>query len=455
MKPRILLTLLFLSVMGICTAQNATLILSFSANNIEQTVPLDSILIENLTQGGGDTTLFAPDTLLMLDYITGQYENDISGEKELFISQNYPNPMTGQAKVDIFLPESKVISVRIHDLVGRTLLSKSYQLNRGFHTFNIQTGAESVYFLTLDVANQSKTIKMFNVPGYGKTLSDLGLEYLGLSAQQQIKSKTAEVQVNFMFNLGDELKFTASTALGELAITAIPEENQNFMFEYYVTGIPCPDMPTVTDVDGNVYNTVLIGEQCWLKENLKTTQYRNGTPIDYPGPDDVAWTANTSGAYAWYNNDIVWKDHYGGLYNWYATVNVNGLCPTGWHVPTNEEWTIMTDFIGGVEAPHGNELRSCRQVNAVLPGTCNTEAHPRWDNNPNNWGTDDYGFALLPGGYRASGPFFGMGTNTHLWTSTGYAPIHAYGRNLYNSGAAMGIYGGLKRQGFAIRCVRD
>lgn len=454
MKQRNLLTLLFISVLSICTAQKPSLILSFSANNIGQPVPLESILIENLTQGG-DTTLYAPDTILMLDYITGQYENTISVGKELFVSQNYPNPMTEQTKVDVYLPANASISVRIYDVVGRALQTKSFQLNRGFHTFSIQSGAESVYFLRLDAATQSKTIKLINAPGSRRNSGDIALEYLGISESGQFKLKSAKVQGNFGFNLGDALKFTASTALGYLSITAIPEENQNFSFEYYVTGIPCPDMPTVTDIDGNVYNTVLIGEQCWLKENLRTTQYRNGTPIDYPGTDDAAWTSNTSGAYAWYNNDIVWKDSYGALYNWFATVNESGLCPTGWHVPTDAEWTIMTDFIGGVEAPHGNELRSCRQVNAPLPGHCQTEEHPRWDSYNGNWGTDDYGFALLPSGYRGSGPFFSMGTNTHLWTSTAIPPNHAWGRNLYNGNAAMGIYQGLKRQGFAIRCVRD
>jgi uncharacterized protein (TIGR02145 family) len=454
MKPRILLTLLFLSVLGICTAQKPTLILSFSANNIGQPVPLDSILIENLTQGV-DTTLFAPDTVLMLDYITGQYENAISGEKELFISQNYPNPISDQTKVDVYLPENTAISVRIYDLVGRTLLTRSYQLNSGFHTFNIQAGSESVYFLAMDAASQSKTIKLINAPGTIQTSAGLGLEYLGVSAQGQFNHKTVAVQGNFVFNLGDELKFTASTALGELAITAIPEENQAFTFEYYVTGTPCPDMPTVTDIDGNVYNTVLIGEQCWLKENLRTTHYRNGTEIPYPGSDDAAWNSNTSGAYAWYNNDIEWKDSYGALYNWYATVNENGLCPTGWHVPTHDEWTVLTDFIGGLEAPHGNELRSCKQLNAPLPGGCNTAEHPRWDNHNTNYGTDDYGFALLPTGYRGGGPFFSMGNNTHLWSSTNYGPAHAYGRNLYLGNGAMGVYSGQAKNGFAIRCVRD
>lgn len=454
MKPQILLTCFLLSILGVSLAQKPTLVLSFSANNIGQVVPLDSILIENLTQVG-DTTLYAPDTLLMLDYITSQHENAISGEKELTVTQNYPNPMAEQTKVDVYLPESTTISVRINDPVGRILQARSYQLNHGFHTFSMQSGAESVYFLTIDAARQSKTIKLINAPNSGWNSGAVGLEYLGLSEYGKRNLKSVKVQGNFGFNLGDELKFTASTALGEMAITAIPEENQAFTFEYYVTGVPCPDMPTLTDIDGNVYNTVLIGNQCWMKENLKTTSYNNGTPI--PNITEVsAWSALSSSAYVWYDNDISWKNIYGALYNWYTTVDGNGLCPAGWHVPTNDEWTVLTDYIGGIEAPHGNELKSCRQENSPLAGDCNTSEHPRWVYNPNNWGTDDYGFAILPGGYRSyNGAFIGMENNTYLWSSSDYQTTHAFGRSINSSGGGIGEYGGAKRHGFAIRCLRD
>jgi len=157
-------------------------------------------------------------------------------------------------------------------------------------------------------------------------------------------------------------------------------------------GIPCPGAPTVTDFEGNQYNTVLIGNQCWMKENLKTAKYNDGTPIPNV-TDGTEWYWLTTGAYVWYENDITWKDKYGALYNFSAAVNPNGLCPTGWHVPTKNEMLELTDFIGGIPQD-GKKIKSCRQVNSPLGGDCNTTEHPRWNGSSgNNYGTDIYGFS--------------------------------------------------------------
>lgn len=211
---------------------------------------------------------------------------------------------------------------------------------------------------------------------------------------------------------------------------------------------PCPG--TITDIDGNTYNTVQIGTLCWMKENLKTTTYRNGTPIPNV-TDDNAWSNLTTGAYAWYDNDISWKNLYGALYIYYATVDTNGLCPTGWHVPTNDEWTALTDFIGGTGSPHGNELKSCRQVDSPQGGGCNTTEHPRWSESNEN-GTDDYGFSGLSGSYRNN---HGMGTNGVWWSSSEKSPYSAWFRSLkYGSGdVTVGTTG--KRGGMSVRCLRD
>jgi uncharacterized protein (TIGR02145 family) len=213
---------------------------------------------------------------------------------------------------------------------------------------------------------------------------------------------------------------------------------------------------TVTDIDGNVYNTVLIGSQCWMKENLKTTTYNNGTVIPNV-TDEGAWVNLTSGAFVWYGNDISWKDSYGALYNWYA-VDADGLCPNGWHVPTDNEWTELTDFIGGTGPPHGNELKSCRQVNSPLGGSCNTSEHPRWGEDiwDGNFGTDDYGFSGLPGGARDfSGAFHYIGDSGIWWSSTETSSTSAWYRALYYSYGYVDVSVSLKRDGFSVRCLRD
>lgn len=191
-----------------------------------------------------------------------------------------------------------------------------------------------------------------------------------------------------------------------------------------------------------------------MKENLKTTTYQNGTAIPNV-TDNNAWSNLTSGAYAWSNNIISRKDKYGALYNWYAVIDPNGLCPMGWHVPTTDEWTELTDYIGGANSPHGNILKSCRQVNSPLGGSCSTSKHPRWDEHGTNYGTDDYGFSGLPGGFRyLSGTFYGLGPG-FWWSSTETLSDYAWSRYLYNGYGFIGVYYYDKRRGFSVRCLKD
>ncbi|HHN48583.1 MAG TPA: hypothetical protein ENN08_06615 [Bacteroidales bacterium] len=190
----------------------------------------------------------------------------------------------------------------------------------------------------------------------------------------------------------------------------------------------------IYDIDGNYYNTVLIGSQCWMKENLKTTQYRNGTPIEYPGTDNSAWQNNTTGAYAWYNNDISWKGSYGVLFNWHAVNNVKGLCPTGWHVPSDAGWTRLVNYTVAQGFPNqwddpngaGNALKSCRQINSPMGGYCYTTQHPRWDSDNTHHGFDVFGFSGLPGGRRYhDGSFSLIGYYGYWWSSTEISSGHA------------------------------
>jgi len=210
---------------------------------------------------------------------------------------------------------------------------------------------------------------------------------------------------------------------------------------------------TINDNDGNIYNTVLINNQCWMQENLKTTTYSNGIPI--PNVTDGSnWSNLTSGAYAWYSNSITWKDLYGAIYNGYAVNNENGLCPNGWRVPADVEWTQLTDFIGGLYS--ANKLKSCRQVNSPIGGECNTFEHPRWDSHSIQYGTDDYNFAALPGGYRIyTGGFHLLGIDSYWWSSTESNPSNNYIRILnYNTNTVTRTTYG-KKNGYSVRCVMD
>jgi uncharacterized protein (TIGR02145 family) len=188
-----------------------------------------------------------------------------------------------------------------------------------------------------------------------------------------------------------------------------------------------------------------------MAANLKVTHYRNGESITYPDNNE-AWASNTNGAYAWYNNNIEWKNIYGGLYNYYAVVNSNGLCPDGWHVPNIEEWTLLTNAIGGADS--ANQLKSCRQVESPYLD-CATSVHPRWDYSEIYHGTNDYGFNAIPAGTRnVEGAYSDIGLKNGLWTSTEIGSGRAWARNLHNYLGTLLNDDGYMKTGNSVRCVK-
>jgi len=199
---------------------------------------------------------------------------------------------------------------------------------------------------------------------------------------------------------------------------------------------------TVSDVDNNTYTTVQIGTQCWTRSNLKVSKYRNGDNIP-TGLSDGQWGSTTSGAYALYNNDPVNDGLYGKLYNWYTVNDTRGLCPTGWHVPSDGEWTTLTDFLGGLSVA-GGKMKST----AIQPT-------PGGWNAPNTGATNSSGFSGLPGGDRASGGgFVNLGYGT-WWSSSVAGSGGAWYRNLRYDGADAGRSSHDHRLGFSVRCVKD
>ena len=173
-----------------------------------------------------------------------------------------------------------------------------------------------------------------------------------------------------------------------------------------------------TDIDGNTYQSVIIGTQEWMSENLRTTKYSDGTAIpNVIGNTD--WENLSTGAWCHYDNDIDYESTYGKLYNWYA-VETGKLCPAGWHVPTHAEWT---------------EFASRSYLRGISIG-----------------GTDDYGWNCLPGGGRRF--FFGdIGYLGHWWSSSQQNADDAWYFELRNTGFMSRDYS--KNFGFSVRCLRD
>ena len=193
-------------------------------------------------------------------------------------------------------------------------------------------------------------------------------------------------------------------------------------------------------IDGHTYEVVLIGDQCWFAENLRTTVYRNGDTIP-AGLTDEAWTSTTSGATAVYDNDASYVSTYGRLYNWYAGTDTAELCPSGWHVPTDGEWTDLENYISslGFIGTEGTALKSTSD----------------WGSIGGN-GTDNFGFSAFPGGRRYyTGSFQGASWLGYWWSSSTTSEYLAFYRGLDNYETEIERIDDSKAMGFSVRCLRD
>ena len=207
----------------------------------------------------------------------------------------------------------------------------------------------------------------------------------------------------------------------------------------------------MVDYDGNVYQVVKIGSQCWMMENLKVTHYRNGDPIPNV-TDDSEWEALSTGAYCEYDNDPANVATYGRLYNWYAVDDNRNIAPEGWHVPTDEEWKQLEMYLGmsQVEADGGG-WRGTDEG-----GKLKEAGYDHWYD-PNEGATNESGFTALPGGVRFNnGPFSSMGQSANFWSSTLYSNDRAWRRLLDMGSSQVHRNAGYqKHYGISIRCVKD
>jgi uncharacterized protein (TIGR02145 family) len=207
-------------------------------------------------------------------------------------------------------------------------------------------------------------------------------------------------------------------------------------------------------VDGNVYQGIQIGTQCWTQSNLKVTKYRNGDNIA-TGLSNSAWENTTSGAYAIYNNASANDALYGKLYNHYAVTDSRGLCPTGWHVPADGEWNVLVKYFDpNADTLCGNCWQSS-SAGGALKSTA-TQPTPGGWSQPNTGATNSSGFTAPPGGLRFyNGGFYDI-TNYGIWWSSSVSSASlAWTRTLYDYSSGVYRHDYTRTIGFSVRCCRD
>jgi uncharacterized protein (TIGR02145 family) len=445
MKKTIYLTAILITGFIANAFGQDSIVLSFTARNNAQHQPLDSILVMNLSQGG-DTMLYAPDTALKFSFV-GLNEHNLNENNSFSVSPNYPNPFIGQTFVDVRIEKRDRIDIRIVDLSGREHASYEGVLNAGKHTFTFNPGNENFYIFSVSCHRLTRSTKIVN-PLSG--ISDCKLSYSGF--EQQAGNLKSHREVDFPFSPGDTLRYIgySSTIYGVKGSDVInddPEGDSLYIFEI-TEGVPCVNTPTVF-YQFKLYNTVQIGTQCWLKENLDV-----GTMITGTLPQ---WDNGIIEKYC-YNDLIANCASYGGFYQWnemmiYTTdEGAQGICPPGWHIPTDEEWKQLE---GEVDSQYGYP-------------------DPEWDNtgfrgwdvgqrlkSSYSWitagnGNDYVGFCALASGVRIpSGAFVLIDIETDFWSSTEGNATESWYRQFRDEQIQVFRNNHDKTLGRSVRCLKD
>ena len=225
-------------------------------------------------------------------------------------------------------------------------------------------------------------------------------------------------------------------------------------FLFYLS---CSEGPTssgatevLSDIDGNTYEIVKIGDQWWMAENLKVTRYRNGETIPNI-TSDTAWSNLNTGAMCSLYNLEINVATFGRLYNWYAIVDSQNIAPEGWHIPTDEEWKELEMHLGMSQDEADRELYRGTDEGGLMKAT-GTEL---WDS-PNAGATNESGFSALPSGYRhPNGIFYDKYRITGFWSSSETSNNYAYYRTLKYNSSIIFRENYYKKYGFSIRCVKD
>jgi uncharacterized protein (TIGR02145 family) len=289
----------------------------------------------------------------------------------------------------------------------------------------IEIGAGTIItgtFALIDWSSGPYYIKSETDPSGGTNYSITGTSQL-LSVPYALYSKTSENITNVFISFTGDTMFLGTN---KIIVPGISAANQ------------------LKDIDGNVYKTVKIGNQIWMAENLKTTKFNDNSIIPSV-TDNTEWAALTTPGYCLYDNDeATYKTAYGVLYNWYTVDKTsNGgknVCPAGWHVPTDSEWTILSTFLGG-ESDAGGKLKETGTTHWL---------------SPNTGATNETNFTALPGGVRYNnGDFNDITIRGHWWSSTD-SPTNPWIRfTRYDQSNLARNAVSLKSYGFSVRCLRD
>ncbi len=345
----------------------------------------------------------------------------------------YPNPMIDKSTLVILPPVAGKAIITIYDMTGKVLTQFKDYLDNYAQEFSLSDIKNGLYIINVQANGYYYSTKILSTGRSNST----GVIARKNNNTQKVADKKAindlkgfQNSVDMTYNAGERIKFTAVSGNNSTVITDIPTADKTVTFSF----------TECKDGDNNYYPVVQIGTQLWMAENLKTTKFISGNEIPIV-TDNVNWKNSTIASFCWYlNNESTHKSPYGALYNYYAIIS-NAICPNSWHVPSDSEWTIVENFMGGATEA-GGKLK---------------ETGLLYWNSPNMAATNESGFTARAGGLRNStqGQFIQIGFATVFWSSTYNNPFTIVRIFDYGSGMISTDSFFVKTNGASVRCLKD
>ncbi len=407
--------------------------ISFTGTGASTTV--GSVVVQNLTQS---TTVTVPaGNTLNLVSIISSIENVTADNGNMSIFQNASN---GKSTVSFYARQPGATKFNVFDIDGRKVASAIIALQQGTNSFEL-TLPQGVFLIQVHGVDINYSGKIIN-PSASKgnpTIALVGTTDQHDAALQKAKSETTGV-TQMVYTTGDQLLYKATSGNFSTVVTDVPTGNKTTNFNFVLC----------QDADGNNYSVVTIGTQTWMAENLRTSKYRNGVSIPNV-TDNTSWGALTTGAQCGFKNSADSISKYGRLYNFYAVVDTRNIAPTGWHVPTNTEWTTLTNYV--TASAVGTSLTTAKALASSSYWKSDTMTGVIGNNPILNNST---GFSALPSGYRYySGSFEFTSICCKWWTATETASSDARNWEMYYGNSKANWNGMFKLSGLSMRCVKD
>ena len=465
-----LVTFLMMMIL-FATLSAQTVTLTFTAQDaFGQYVQIDRVVVTNQTKGWEEIIQW-PDTTFLMQNSLGV--DDYLGKREFALSQNNPNPFVSTTDVELAVVDEGNVSIEISDINGRLVGANQYSsMQPGIHRFRVSMANGGLYVLTARQNTKTSAIKMVCKEGGASNTID----YFGDVPVNSIVLKAGTANP---FEYGDEMQYVAYTHAGNTEVASLPLtqvqlEPQNIVLSFAgaVAGdsLPCLGAPTVTDHEGNVYNTVRIGAQCWTRENMRCTTSPNGY-LAFGGTDtsDYCNESDHSPYYYDFTQSVIPLNERGLLYNWAGAMDTisagndvlesfsgrRGICPAGWHVPSMAEWDSMSNYLNAQSEYVCNFSGNIAKAIASQSywDSATSECTPGNDPSLNN----ATGFTAIPAGIYFWYGFRWSGTHACFWASTSTIINSVLPDNLYVywQHPDLGRPEPAKGHGLSVRCLRD